>query len=310
MSSPLNAKKKNVGTCWIALFMINLNLTIVWRKDWFSEHYTKIHVFIVIWALVPAIGIIASKGVRNVGFFCLFDVDHAWWFLVFFGVSGWPGVTITMVTVIAIVRMLLSAPNQRIKQRMTNSGRTSSNTCPSHQQTGGVILELKASPLPRNSENVTTSKEESMVTPIKSQNMTNSLADLVTSTAQSQAVNVASKLKEHRDKVWGLLIKSWRSIAISLALVMMYGGFWTFNLVAVMMMKGVGTDTPWVRNWYACVLQGNSREVCASLAVSFTPPVGFMIYANVAVNLIGFSSFLIFGLGMIDDWKQLLGLKK
>ncbi|KAI8611911.1 hypothetical protein BC830DRAFT_1139188 [Chytriomyces sp. MP71] len=205
--------------------------------------------------------------------------------------------------------MLLSAPNQKNSTKTTQSVITSSNVAHSQRQTGGMTSDVRVPPSPKNTENVSTTKHDGVVSPTKKSILTQSV-DPSVGTAQSQAAKVALKLKQHRDKVWDLLIKSWRSIAISICFLMMYGEFWVFNLIAVIMMKGVGPDTPWVQNWYGCVLQGNSRKACAAVAAPYAPPLGAMVYANIAVNFIGFSGFLIFGLAMIDDWKQLLGLKR
>ncbi|KAI8616455.1 hypothetical protein BC830DRAFT_1117917 [Chytriomyces sp. MP71] len=282
--------------CWISIFMINLYLTIVWRKDWFSERYIVLQIGIVVWSLIPAIGILATKGVRNIGYTCLFDVDHSWWFLTFMGVMGWPGVVITILTVITLCRMLLSAPSQN-SSKMSSSALTSSNAAHSKAPS-----EVKAPPLPGASDVASTTKATKSQGAGKSQGAVTKSQNAV----QIQAAKVAMKLKKHREKMWDMLVKSWRSIAICVVFVLFYGTFWIFNLLAVLIMKGVGADTPWVQTWYACALQGNGRDECASLAAPYAPSkVGFIL-ANIGVNLIGTACFLIFGLGMVEDWRNLI----
>ncbi|KAI8622835.1 hypothetical protein BC830DRAFT_1076299, partial [Chytriomyces sp. MP71] len=201
-------------TYWINIFMFNLHLQLVWRKDWFSEKQLLMHAGSLIYSFAPSIALIASKGVGSTGFTCLADVHHVLYILVPQGLIGWPGVIVTVFTVVHLCRMLLSAPGN------SNQSTGVSKHAP---PTGSAALGGGASMV---SGGVYDPQNSGVAPSTKSGAPAKSVLN-VTATLQSKA---AAQLKKHREKMWDVIVKSWRSIAICIAVVVIYGSFWSFTL--------------------------------------------------------------------------------
>ncbi|KAJ3236179.1 hypothetical protein HDU81_011111 [Chytriomyces hyalinus] len=294
----------NYVTCWVTLFMVNLNLTIVWRKDWFSERYVLVHLFTFIWSVVPSVYLVASHGISNIGHVCFGDMDHsAVGVLLPLALVGWPGVLVTLITVLTLIRMLLSAPSNGPSQSSTAASKNSaaSRTAAPHMSQAPKMPSVRGGNNPAGESDEGSKSNGSLNEPGKKSGIKSAVA--------GQTNKIAQRLKKHRQKMWDILIKSWRSLAICVVFVGIFGIFWSFLAYTVGLMKGVDSHTPWVQAWYGCVLTGKSRSECLPYSEPFIPnAVGYVI-ALWVVSLIGTFAFLVFGLSMVEDWKQLIGLK-
>ncbi|ORY37677.1 hypothetical protein BCR33DRAFT_449390 [Rhizoclosmatium globosum] len=329
---------------WIILFMFNLHLTVVWKTDWFSERMVLLNVIGVLYGLVPAIGILATGSSSTSGFNCMVDPQHViGWVIIPMGVLGWPGVAVTIFTVIYLIRLLFSAPGGPNGKSSDHSGTksgaftsvaartTATGSKPAFLERNGSANELdsngpegqttsvkvaanrSASKLGERPQSIASgtggmerNKSSNAIDTIPGQDRRKSKNNPLPSSAAEESVTKISKqLKAHKERVWSVLQKTWRSIALSVAIVIVFGSFWTFNLQIALTFINVSPSTPWLANWYACALQGNSRAVCAQqVAPHITPFVGVAL-SNITSG-IGLIVFLIFGTGMLEDWKKLL----
>ncbi|KAJ3408262.1 hypothetical protein HDU80_006302 [Chytriomyces hyalinus] len=291
-------------TFWINLFMFNLHLQLVWRKDWFQDRMLIMHVLSILYTFIPPIAIIATNGVATIGFTCLASVHHAApQVLLPMGIIGWPGVVVTVFTVVHLFRMLLSAPGGG----STNASSTNSSMATTPNTAGGKsgiksIGAKSAAQTPQapdptksgsNTDSVAASKPGKTAT-------TNGVA-----TAQTKSVKEAARLAKHRQKIWGVITKSWRSIAICVGVVVIYGSFWSFTYVIIEAFDHVSADTDWLQAWVGCALSGNSQSDCAA-QVSPHIPGGVFIYMQQTTALIGTATAIIFGGSFYEDWKELL----
>ncbi|KAJ3266028.1 hypothetical protein HDU77_002820 [Chytriomyces hyalinus] len=208
----------NYVNCWVSLFMVNLNLTIVWRKDWFSERYVLLHLFTFIWSAVPSIYLVASNGVSNIGHVCFGDMDHSGiGVLLPLGLIGWPGCLITLVTVLTLIRMLLSAPSTGPSQSSTAASKSSAAS----KTAGPSMSQAPKMPSVRGNPEADEGQKSN-----GSVNETGKKSGIKSAVA-GQTNKIAQRLKKHRQKMWDILIKSWRSLAICVVFVGIYGIFWT-----------------------------------------------------------------------------------
>ncbi|KAJ3075925.1 hypothetical protein HDU98_006434 [Podochytrium sp. JEL0797] len=125
---------------------------------------------------------------------------------------------------------------------------------------------------------------------------------------EDDAAKLARRLRNHRERMLSLIFKSWRSLALCVAIVVMFGSFWSINLEISILFQSVTKETPWLVEWYTCALQGNSRADCAKVAAPFVPSIVTMAMSYIN-SCIGFVTFLIFGTGVFGEWKQLLAEK-
>ncbi|KAI9342312.1 hypothetical protein BDR26DRAFT_283231 [Obelidium mucronatum] len=68
---------------WINMFILNLHLTVVWRKDWFTDKYVYYRIFSLIYAFIPAIGVLATGSGASIGYSCLADVRNVKGFILY-----------------------------------------------------------------------------------------------------------------------------------------------------------------------------------------------------------------------------------
>ncbi|KAJ3066249.1 hypothetical protein HDU98_010457, partial [Podochytrium sp. JEL0797] len=108
---------------WINVFMVNLHLTIVWRKDLIGERYAVLGVVAVLYAGIPATSLTVLGTAASNGFMCMADGEHVrQWLLYPMGVVGWPGVFLTFYTVGFLVVKLMSAPAEAVTMKFKPSG--------------------------------------------------------------------------------------------------------------------------------------------------------------------------------------------
>ncbi|KAJ3030834.1 UNVERIFIED_CONTAM: hypothetical protein HDU68_007609 [Siphonaria sp. JEL0065] len=154
-SSPLCATQAFIQTFaamylifWVNMFMLNLHLSIVWRKDWFTDRYIYIRIASLIYAIVPAVLALAMGTGASIGFSCLVDVEHVQGLILIpMGVIGGPGVGLTLFTVLYLIKVLMSAPGAKntATERSAVSG-AGNSTLPG----GGVGSKAPAPPMPSN----------------------------------------------------------------------------------------------------------------------------------------------------------------
>ncbi|KAJ3075926.1 hypothetical protein HDU98_006435 [Podochytrium sp. JEL0797] len=281
---------------WINIFILNLHLTIVWRKDWLSERYAILGTTAILYAGVPAIALTALGTAASNGFMCMADGEHVkQWLLYPMAAVGWPGVLLTLYTVGFLMVKLMSAPGAAstatekrtasVKPNTASSVR-SSNFNPAASETNSKWF-LKGD-----------TSANSVHFPIKTEQPV----------VEDNATKLARRLKKHREKMWGILVKSWRSLAMCIAIVLIFGSFWSINLEISIVFESVTSKTPWLVEWYTCALQGNSRAACAKVVAPFVPSIATMALSDIT-SCIGFVTFLIFGTGVYEDWKKLLAEK-
>ncbi|KAJ3238462.1 hypothetical protein HDU81_007731 [Chytriomyces hyalinus] len=291
-------------TFWINLFMFNLHLQLVWRKDWFQDRMLIMHVLSLLYTFIPPIAIIATNGVGTIGFTCLASVHHAApQVLLPMGIIGWPGVVVTVFTVIHLFRMLLSAPGSG----SANVSSTTSSLATSPNTAGGKsgVKSITSKPAAQTPQAPEPSSSGSNTDSIAASKPAKAGTTNGAATAQTKAGKAAARLAKHRQKIWGVIMKSWRSIAICVGVVIIYGSFWSFSYVIIETFDHVDTNTDWLQAWVGCALSGNPQSVCAA-QVSPHIPGGVFIYMQQATSLIGTCTFIIFGGCFYEDWKALL----
>ncbi|KAJ3297087.1 hypothetical protein HDU79_004694 [Rhizoclosmatium sp. JEL0117] len=289
---------------WINLFMLNVHLSIVWKKDWFSERMLLLNVIGLVYGLVPAIGVLVSGASSTIGFNCMVDPQHViGWILIPMGVIAWPGVGVTIFTVFYLIRLFLSAPGA-LPAKPNSSGKNQSepNGSTTQEASNTQSAATKGVPTRPTAQVGEIQRMESSIPQdqIKPKNT------VVNSSAAEESVTKAAKnSKAHKERVLGVLKKTWRSIALSVAIVIVFGSFWTFNLQIALTFINVSPSTPWLANWYACALMGNSQAVCAKQVAANIPPFIGVALSNITCG-IGLMVFLIFGTAMLEDWKKLI----
>ncbi|KAJ3237213.1 hypothetical protein HDU81_009835 [Chytriomyces hyalinus] len=95
-------------TTWISLFMFNLYLAIVHKKEYLMARYSlAINMAVVIWSVLPGVSLASKKGISSIGFACMFSAKLAiTHFFIPMGLVGWPGIILTIVTVIHLLHLL------------------------------------------------------------------------------------------------------------------------------------------------------------------------------------------------------------
>ncbi|KAJ3297391.1 hypothetical protein HDU79_003738 [Rhizoclosmatium sp. JEL0117] len=208
------------------------------------------------------------------------------------GVVGLPGVAITVYTVVALVVKLLSAPGQH-----DTSSTMSTANAPSGKSNFGKSGVGSA---PGRSQPPTTPVAESSEPSPSARPRTPS---------EAAVAKMKARMKKHQQKVIDLLTKSWRSLVLCIAVVIIFLPFWTENMLTAFYFQNLEQTTPWVLQWFSCIANGGTQQECYKHADGHIPSFGDSVISLAHVT-IGSFIFLVFGVSMIDDWKELLGLKK
>ncbi|ORY43784.1 hypothetical protein BCR33DRAFT_717427 [Rhizoclosmatium globosum] len=275
---------------WNTAFMFNLHLQLIWRKDIFSGNYFFVHTLSILFALVPTISTAATNGFATNGFTCLTDPHHAIGYLIIpMGVVGLPGVAITVYTVVALIVKLLSAPGQHDTGSTMSTANAPSGKSNFGKSGVGSAPGKSQPPVPESTEPYQSGKSR---TP-----------------SETAAVKMKARMKKHQQKVIDLLTKSWRSLVLCIAVVIIFLPFWTENMITAFYFQDLEQTTPWVLQWFSCIANGGTQQECYKNAEGHIPSFGDSIISLAHVT-IGSFIFLVFGVSMIDDWKELLGLKK
>ncbi|KAJ3386494.1 hypothetical protein HDU84_001510 [Entophlyctis sp. JEL0112] len=275
---------------WIGLFKLNLFATLTWRVDWFSDKYIYLHAGTLLVSLAPTIALLAVEGVGSVGFFCIFDVRHSGYFVWPMGLIGWTNCLITFSTCVQLIGMLLSAPETGYKTTSKKSG----GLMKSAGSQADLARSMEFNDLPPL--NIGASRENlPQFHPISPKK------DIKAKSALS--LNTVKKASKKFLDVW---YKSWRSLAICVSFMFIFGTFWIVEVVAVELLLDVDSTTPWVVTWFACGLAGSTQAQCADLAAPYTPSLGALAAANLSVRLVGIVIFTIFAPQTTHDWRALI----
>ncbi|KAJ3229286.1 hypothetical protein HDU78_009152 [Chytriomyces hyalinus] len=318
-------------TTWISVFMLNLHMALVWKSDLIQRHIYAISAVAVLVCLVPPVALSAANAIASIGITCMFDADHAvTHYFIPVGLVGIPGSLLTFYTVAHLIRQLKSTPDARrvkklepsqsnpaksspTKSNPTKSNPTKSNPVKSNPARGNsAILLASAGHAPEEPGPTTDAQGKK-----PEQNVDASLIAGATAFRKSKlALNATTTtretekmqhlMKEHREKMWSLFEKSWRSIAICACFIVIFFTFWGFYLRFAILMAGVNTSTEWVQVWYGCVMQGKSRNECAAVARPFVPSLVGTAAAQYLISSIGIWIFLVFGGSMVEEWRNLV----
>ncbi|KAJ3241392.1 hypothetical protein HDU78_001850 [Chytriomyces hyalinus] len=303
---------------WINTFMFNLYLQLVWRKDWFGEKYPHLLTFSILYSAIPAVIMLANKDIANTGFTCLSQVDTAMEYMLYpLAFVGWPGTICMLFTVTYLVYILIQAPGNK----------TSTNTNTKGTEGGSMgnkadpQLNKTASKSDHNLANVSSKLEKKLAssqsniadpptaaTPTSPTTPSINAAKSKPGTVQDSLAKAKARVQRSRARTWGVIQKSWRSIALCTIMGILFGSFWSTTVLMVRAFKGVGQDTPWLQGWFACAMQGNSQAECAQTVAEHVPSLSANIM-QMCSSLLGFFIFIIFGGQFKEDWVKMIWKK-
>ncbi|KAJ3080327.1 hypothetical protein HDU99_008682, partial [Rhizoclosmatium hyalinum] len=206
-----------------------------------------LRVISLLYSLIPAIGVLATGSAAGTGFSCLADPKQIiGWVMIPIAVVAWPGVAITLFTVVYLVRLLFSSPGVGAgKGNTTEKGMNSTNSA----QSCSLAATRSVPTIASNSKPVSSYLDR----------LTSSATNLDSVSSEvtkpkfkgdgaggDNATKLAKQLKLHKERVWGVLQKAWRSIALSVAIVVTFGSFWTTSIEIAVSFANVSSATPWL----------------------------------------------------------------
>ncbi|KAJ3383181.1 hypothetical protein HDU80_001303, partial [Chytriomyces hyalinus] len=301
-------------TVWITIYMLNFHLTIVWRNDFMHRHAIVANVIGAVLCLIPPILFAASNGIASMGTTCMFDSDHAVsLFFIPVGVVGIPATLLTLFTVLYLWRLLQSMPDIKHVSRRKEPGLANSSArlpMVSVASSGGYVASTVPGSVARDLDNNAqgdVNGENSLASGASVFRKSNLALHLAVTRDAEKALHAA---KEHREKMRDVFRKSWRSIAICVSFIVIFGTFWGFYFRFTLVMSGVTTSTEWVQAWFGCVMQGKSRNECALVASPYVPSMTGIAAAQILSASIGTVITLIFGEGMVEEWRDLVKVKR
>ncbi|KAI8837924.1 hypothetical protein BJ741DRAFT_707668 [Chytriomyces cf. hyalinus JEL632] len=324
-------------TTWISLFMFNLYLAIVHKKEWLMARYSlAINMAVVIWSLLPGVSLASKKGISSIGFACMFSAKLAiTHFFIPMGLVGWPGIILTIVTVFHLIHLLTTTsdlqarrtsghgvgksdtgtngPSHGLQRSGSARSHTSYPVVKAHLPTSGSCTALDAAAIAAAAAGVggaggggRTSTTAPYDPPEHSLALGAAVFKKSNMALERETDRATNAIREHREKIATIVQKSWRSVAICVCFTLVFGTFWIFYLQFSIVMEQVDASTEWVANWYGCVLDGGSQSQCARVARPYVPSVYGIAASQFLISSVGTCMFTVFGSGMIEEWRKLV----
>ncbi|KAJ3060420.1 hypothetical protein HDU98_003597 [Podochytrium sp. JEL0797] len=261
---------------WIALFVVSLHMRIVWRNSFLDDKYAY---FQIIWVL-GAIPVAIFAGLQQLAAFgelCMFTPQYAHnVYLLPIAVVGFPALLAHGGTLLYIAKVVVVGIAAETGRKSAGPVTQVSNN------TNGKALTAPAA----------------------------STASLPGAAAHGNQV-AATLAKKGRDwKKTKEILKEqvesyWRSVLLAIVYCSWITYIWTF-LNSMLDAAQINQNEEWAQKWYGCALSGNSQTECAQYMVGHIPSVGQATVANLSMASAGMIFFLIFGTGMMKEWKELI----
>ncbi|KAJ3068353.1 hypothetical protein HDU98_008457 [Podochytrium sp. JEL0797] len=263
---------------WIALFVVSLHLRIVWRNSFLDDKYVY---FQIIWVL-GAIPVAIFAGLQQLaasGEMCLFAPQYAHnVYLLPVAVVGFPallahGGTLLYIAKVAVLGIAAEMARKSVATQVSNNTNGKGD--------GKSVAVLPAS-----------------------------MASLPGAAVQGNQAAAALAKKGLDWKKTKEILKEqvelyWRSVLLAIVYCSWIVYIWIF-LDSLMTAQMNQKNDEWAQKWYGCALSGNSQTQCAQYMVGHIPSVNQVTVANLSMASAGMIFFLIFGTGMMKEWKGLI----
>ncbi|KAJ3068351.1 hypothetical protein HDU98_008455 [Podochytrium sp. JEL0797] len=251
-------------------------MRIVWRNSFLDDKYAY---FQIIWVL-GAIPVAVFAGLQQLAAFgelCMFAPQYARdVYLISIAVVGFPALLAHGATLLYIAKVVV------VGIAAETAGKSAGPVTQVSNNTNGKALTAPAA----------------------------STASLPGAAAHGNQV-AATLAKKGRDwKKTKEIVKEqvelyWRSVLLAIVYCSWITYIWMF-LDSLLGTTQINQKEEWAQKWYGCALSGNSQAQCAQYMVGHIPSVGQVTVANLSMACAGMIFFLIFGTGMMKEWKELI----
>ncbi|KAI8831363.1 hypothetical protein BJ741DRAFT_617437 [Chytriomyces cf. hyalinus JEL632] len=251
---------------WIAVYLVNLHLKIIWHINFFVDKYVYLQ---IVWVLPVAMLLPVAFDKKSqfisVGKECyprgpLMDPLVWYPFIVIVAVT----VAIHLSTVVSLFNVWWTTPapeSVALKKDVVRKG---------------------------------FSLAKRTHTPTFESSQTGKVQD-VEDHRRHQRVDFITQLKEN-----------WRTLVLSLTFSLVTLFSLTYFFQFYQLSGGISAKQPWIQEWYSCLLLNNGREACQYIATREAPNLAMYCISNCLLASVGICLWFVVGTGMLQHWSELI----